>query len=280
MPFATSASPLASPGNLRAREQNTRGALLITSAKGGKRKKASSGGGGGKRSNDCTIVTVEQDGSDLWRLATVTEQLRQGAVGIIPTDTYPALVCDVNAPTSSLETLYAAKDMSPRKPLSILCRGFQDVTTYTLGFPAPSVAGQEDYFRLARRILPGPYTFILAASKQLPKQVTDYDTGKAKSRKTVGVRLPDSEICQAILADLDRPLLCSSAYAETEDTFDLPEAAVIADAYAGRGIDFIVDAGHQVAMGSTIIDMTSAEPVLIRQGKGASEPFVHETVEV
>ena len=77
-------------------------------------------------------------------------------VGIIPTDTYPALVCDVNAPTSSLETLYAAKDMSPRKPLSILCRGFQDVATYTLGFPAPSVAGQEDYFRLARRMLPGP----------------------------------------------------------------------------------------------------------------------------
>ena len=77
-------------------------------------------------------------------------------VGIIPTDTYPALVCDINAPTSSLETLYAAKDMSPRKPLSILCRGFQDVTTYTLGFPAPSTAGQEDFFRLARRILPGP----------------------------------------------------------------------------------------------------------------------------
>ena len=77
--------------------------------------------------------------------------------------------------------------------------------------------------------------------------MTDFDTGKAKSRKTVGVRLPDSDICQAILADLDRPLLCSSAYAETEDTFDLPEAAVIADAYAGRGIDFIVDAGHQVS---------------------------------
>lgn len=95
------------------------------------------------------------------------------------------------------------------------------------------------------------YTFILAASKQVPKQVTDFDTGKAKSRKTVGIRLPDSEICQAILGDLDRPLLCSSAYAETEDTFNLPEAAVIADAYAGKGIDFIVDAGHQVGFSTS-----------------------------
>ena len=76
-------------------------------------------------------------------------------MGIIPTDTYPALVCDINASAASVETLYAAKDMSPRKPLSILCRSFQDVTTYTQGFPAP-VTGQEDYFRLARRILPGP----------------------------------------------------------------------------------------------------------------------------
>ena len=90
------------------------------------------------------------------------------------------------------------------------------------------------------------YTFILAASKQLPKQLTDFDTGKAKPRKTVGIRMPDSDICQAILAGLDRPLLCSSAYTEIQDTFDLPEAALLADSYAGCGIAFIVDAGHQV----------------------------------
>ncbi len=65
--------------------------------------------------------------------------------------------------------------------------------------------------------------------------------------------MPDSDVCQAILAGLDRPLLCSSAYMEVEDTFELPEAAVIADAYAGRGIEFIVDAGHQVSRSWTAL---------------------------
>lgn len=76
-------------------------------------------------------------------------------VGIVPTDTYPALVCDISD-KNAVEKLYAIKGLSPKKQLSILCRNLQDISTYTLGFPASNIAGQIDVFRVARQVLPGP----------------------------------------------------------------------------------------------------------------------------
>ena len=167
-------------------------------------------------------------------------------MGILPTDTYPALVCDISD-KNAVEKLYAIKGLSPKKQLSILCRHLQDISTYTLGFPASNVPGQINLFRVARQVLPGPvmptlacficsqsyitgsfsvrwsnirsaesiyhmrnahriaestlvyalqYTFILTASKQLPKQCTDYQSGKSKQRKSVGVRIPDDDVLQ------------------------------------------------------------------------------------
>lgn len=82
-------------------------------------------------------------------------------VGIVPTDTYPALVCDISD-RSAVEKLYAIKGLSPKKQLSILCRHLQDISTYTLGFPASNVAGQIDLFRVARQVLPGPVNLHVA----------------------------------------------------------------------------------------------------------------------
>ncbi len=83
---------------------------------------------------------------------------RCSQVGILPTDTYPALVCDVDA-RNAIERLYSAKGMAANKPLSILCRNFTDVNTYTLGFPVGAGSGRPDVFRVARRALPGPVSF-------------------------------------------------------------------------------------------------------------------------
>eukprot|EP00803_Ostreobium_quekettii_P009755 evm.model.scf_182.2 EVM.evm.TU.scf_182.2 scf_182:30063-33589(+) len=142
------------------------------------------------------FVSVAPDGSDHWRLEPVVEILRSGGVGIIPTDTLPAVVCDVGD-KDAVERLYAAKDLDPKKPLSILCRGFSDIGVYTLGFPVSNVPGRRDTFNLAKQVLPGAYTFILPASKKLPKQVLDFDSGKSKQRRSVGVRMPDDPIAQA-----------------------------------------------------------------------------------
>ena len=120
---------------------------------------------------------------------------RRPQVGIIPTDSRPAFVCDLED-KAAVQKMYELKGINPSKRLSIMCRDLRDVATYTLGFPAASAPGQPDMFKVARRALPGPYTVILHASKALPKQVTNYVSGKSKHRTTVGVRLPDDPVCQ------------------------------------------------------------------------------------
>ncbi|BDA40540.1 Uncharacterized protein YciO [Coccomyxa sp. Obi] len=241
-----------------------------TPVRAAKRGKGESGGG---RSSGPLYITVERDGSDLWRLDPVINMLKEGALGILPTDTYPALVCDIEA-RKAVERLYAAKGMEPTKQLSILVRNFSDINTYTLGFPSTGMG--QDTFRLARRALPGPYTLILHASKAMPKQCVDFLTGKSKPRRTVGVRMPGDALCQAVLANLDRPLLSTSVHVEAEGELEIPEGAVMMDMFAGRGLDFVVDCGTRVAEGSTVIDLTEREPTLIRQGKGDPSIFVSE----
>ena len=171
--------------------QRSRKAIPTQAGKRGNKEKA------GKGSGQPLYVTLEADGSDLWRLDPIIKMLREGAVtclchtlsysacflylsfpkgvcfavddvtvqhhthlltrcmqmGILPTDSYPALVCDVDA-KKAVERLYQAKEMSPSKQLSILCKNFSDIQTYTLGFPTTS-SGQ-DTFRIAKRVLPGP----------------------------------------------------------------------------------------------------------------------------
>ncbi|KAL3139512.1 hypothetical protein ABBQ38_003835 [Trebouxia sp. C0009 RCD-2024] len=262
------------PTALKARPSVQR--ITVAFAKSAKRVKYSQASSRPARGRSL-FIQVEPDGSDAWRLDVVVDALKAGSVGIVPTDTYPALVCDISD-KNAVEKLYAIKGLSPKKQLSILCRNLQDISTYTLGFPASNIAGQIDVFRVARQVLPGPYTFILTASKQLPKQCTDYQSGKSKQRKSVGVRIPDDIVLQAVLSQLDRPLLCTSAHVEEQDQLEIPEAAMFMDLYAGQGLDFVVDSGQRVAEGSTVIDMTGPEPILMRQGKGDPSLFVEEVL--
>jgi tRNA threonylcarbamoyl adenosine modification protein (Sua5/YciO/YrdC/YwlC family) len=219
---------------------------------------------------EAKLVNVMPDASDAWRLGEVVSMLTDGCVGIIPTDSSPALVCDLEN-KDAVELLYSLKRAAPSKQMSILCRNFADVSKYTLGFPVSNAPGKPDFFRIARQILPGPYTLILQASKQLPKQITNYESGRSKHRLTVGVRLPDDAVCQAILQQLDRPLLCSSvvqAAIENEVSDDIVESAVLADIYGPQGLGFVVDVGPRPADISTVIDLSGHEPVLVRKGKG------------
>ncbi|DBA67532.1 TPA: hypothetical protein ACH3X2_001810 [Trebouxia sp. C0005] len=263
-----------SPASFGHRRLPRRSELSVQAfAKSAKRVKYSQPGG--QTGGEPLFIQVEPDGADAWRLDIVVEGLKAGNVGILPTDTYPALVCDIDN-RKAVEKLYTIKGLSPKKQLSILCRHLQDISTYTKGFPASNRPGQIDTFRVARQVLPGPYTFILTASKQLPKQCTDYQSGKSKQRKSVGVRIPDDAVLQAVLSQLDRPLLCTSAHVEELEQLEIPEAAMFVDQYAGQGLDFIVDTGQRVAEGSTVIDMTGPEPSLVRLGKGDPSLFAEE----
>ncbi|KAH0728610.1 hypothetical protein KY290_003292 [Solanum tuberosum] len=219
-------------------------------------------------------VQVDQFGSDSWKLDPVVELLKGGAVGVIPTDTLYAIVCDLNS-HSAIERLRRIKEIEPSKPLSIICRSFRDIDTYTTGFPRGNAQGLTDIFRAVKHCLPGPYTFILTASKQLPKQCTRYGTATSKyaSRKNVGVRIPDDPVCQAILEKLDGPLISTSVKSPKENEWIL-DPVIIADVYGPEGLDFVVDAGVRVADPSTVVDMTESAPRIIRQGKGPKQPWM------
>ncbi|XP_078441375.1 DHBP synthase RibB-like alpha/beta domain-containing protein [Wolffia australiana] len=220
-----------------------------------------------KKGEGMLYVEVDPSGSDSWKLESVAELLKEGAVGVIPTDTVYAIVCDVRSP-SSVERLRRIKGIEDSKPLSILCRSFRDIDTYSMGFPRGNDHGQTNIFRTVKQCLPGPYTFILPASKQLPKQCIKH--GKATMcswRKHVGVRMPDDAICQAILNMLDAPLICTSVKWPSKDQWIL-DPVIIADIYEPEGLDFVVDGGLRPADPSTIVDMTASSPTIVRQGKG------------
>ncbi|PKI53365.1 hypothetical protein CRG98_026244 [Punica granatum] len=213
-------------------------------------------------------VQVDPSGSDSWKLEPVVDILRKGAVGVIPTDTVYAIACNLKS-HSAIERLRRIKNIADSKPLSILCHSFRDIDTYTLGFPCGDGQGHTNIFRAVKQCLPGPYTFILTASKELPRQCSRYGTRAAKyaSRKNVGVRMPDDAICQAILEKLEAPLISTSVKWPKENEWMI-DPVVIADIYGPEGLDFVVDGGVRVADPSTVVDMTGGYPKVVRQGKG------------
>lgn len=214
------------------------------------------------------LLEADSSGVDSWKLEPVIDQLKQGAVGVIPTDTLYAVVCDARN-HSAIERLRRIKNIDASKPLSILCHSLRDIDTYTTGFPQGDGQGHVNIFRAIKRYLPGPYTFILIATKALPKQCIRYGTATAKysSRRIVGVRMPDDAICQAILAEMDAPLLCTSVKCLKENEWMI-DPVTIADTYGPVGLDFVVDGGVRLAEPSTVVDMTVNPPKVIRKGKG------------
>lgn len=227
-----------------------------------------------------TFVAVEPGGSDDWRLDEIADLIRDGAVGIIPTDTKYAFVCDLES-RSGVQTLYDLKGASSSKPMSILCRGFSDIDRYTQGFPDNVVAGRVQPFKLARQCLPGPYTFILNSGKELPKvclQDPNTKSKNCKARKTVGVRVSAHPVCAALLERLDRPLLASTVPGVADDGFDddQPDPALMADAYERLGLGFVVDSGSMANPPSTVLDLTGSAPKLIRRGAGDTSVWVDE----
>jgi tRNA threonylcarbamoyl adenosine modification protein (Sua5/YciO/YrdC/YwlC family) len=224
---------------------------------------------------------VSEDGSDDWRLDEIACLIRDGHVGIIPTDTKYALVCDLES-RSGVQTLYDLKGAGASKPMSILCRGFADIDKYTQGFPDNVVPGRTQAFKIAKKCLPGPYTFVLNAGKELPKVCLMDPKSKSKNckaRKTVGVRVSGNPITAALLSRLDRPLLSTTAPANgpfgDEEPDELQDPAVMAESF-GEKLAFVVDAGVAFNPPSTVLDLSSATPTLIRRGAGDASLWVEE----
>lgn len=181
----------------------------------------------------------------------VAECLKDGGVIIYPTDTVYGFGCDIFQP-KAIERICRIKGIDPAKAnLSFVCSDLSDLSKYAKAISTP-------HYRFIKSHIPGPFTFILPASKEVPKIL--------KSKKdTIGLRVPDHKITQEISASLGHPLLSSSLPGEMVEEYTDPE--LIHEKFE-KLVDLVVDAGIGGMQYSTIVDLTSDEPEIIRQGVG------------
>lgn len=189
-------------------------------------------------------------------LQDIAQVIRDGGVVIYPTDSVYAIGCDA-LNQRAVEKIYQyRKEEAKQSHLSIICRDISQADEYT--------RISKEQFKLMHRNLPGPFTFILEAGLKLPKVF--------RSRKTVGIRIPDNAILQALLDELDGPLLTTSLKAPVED--DDPDAVsymtdpfLIEETFQNQA-DVLIDGGYGEDQPSTVVDLTGEEVTILRQGVG------------
>jgi len=188
----------------------------------------------------------------------VVDCLRKGGIVIYPTDTVYAMGCDINS-KKALERICKLKGIKPEKSnLSIICSDLSQLSEYTIQL-------DNSMFRTMKKVLPGAYTFILKANNTVPKLFKN-------NKRTIGVRVPDNNIVQAIVAELGNPILTTSLKTN-DDIIEYPTDPIdIHDEYE-KIVDMIVDGGMGGLTGSTVVNWTGNEPEIVREGLGDVDIF-------
>lgn len=185
-------------------------------------------------------------------LNAVIKCLQEGGVIIYPTDTVYGMGCDIFQP-KAVERICRIKHIDPLKAqFSFICHDLSQLSAFTKSISTP-------LFRMLKRSLPGPFTFILPASREVPKLL------KAK-RDTIGIRVPDNIICQTILKQLGHPIMSSSMPGD-RNVEEYTDPEVIHEKF-GNLVDIVVDGGTGGTVPSTVVDCTGPHPVIIREGAG------------
>jgi tRNA threonylcarbamoyl adenosine modification protein (Sua5/YciO/YrdC/YwlC family) len=182
-------------------------------------------------------------------LRAATDVLNDGGLIIYPTDSVYGLGCDLFN-KSAVEKIYRIKGNDKRKLLSFICPDLKGISEYAFVSNAA--------YKIMRRLLPGPYTFILGATRQVPRILLE-------RRKTVGIRVPDNIVCQALLAEFGKPIISTSASLQDQNFLNDPDEIAAAFAHL---VDLYLDTGAGGLEPSTVVDLTEDEPVIVRQGKG------------
>jgi tRNA threonylcarbamoyl adenosine modification protein (Sua5/YciO/YrdC/YwlC family) len=197
------------------------------------------------------LVSVHPDNPQQRIIQQIAGCLRDGGVVIYPTDTVYGLGCDIFQP-KAVERICRIKGIDPAKAnLSFVCSDLSDLSKYAKAITTPQ-------YRFIKQYIPGPFTFILPASKEVPKML--------KSKKnTIGLRVPDHTITHAIAAALGHPILSSSLPGEMVEEYTDPE---IIHARFSKLVDMVVDGGIGGMEYSTVVDRTEEQPKIIRQGMG------------
>ncbi len=189
----------------------------------------------------------------------IISALQGGAVMLYPTDTVYAIGCDLSN-KSAIQKVRRIKQLSNDKPLTFLCSSLSNIAQYA--------QVSDRAYRIMKHLIPGPYTFLLPATKLVPKLVM------SPKRKTTGIRVPDRLICQELLQALGNPIVSSSAHLADQEgdfpTIGVEKARLFDD--LDNLVDIIIDDSTEPGFDvSTIIDFTTEEPQVVRQGKGWQE---------
>jgi tRNA threonylcarbamoyl adenosine modification protein (Sua5/YciO/YrdC/YwlC family) len=200
------------------------------------------------------LLHLHPDNPQPRNIRTIIECLQDGGVVIYPTDTIYGLGCDIFQ-HKAVERISQIKQVDPAKAqLSFICYDLSDLSTYTKSISTP-------LYRMLKTYLPGPYTFILPASKEVPRIL--------KSKKdTIGLRIPDNNIARSLVKELGHPILSASLPGEMVEEYTDPER--IYDNFKNR-VDIVIDGGIGGIIPSTVIDCTGEEPVVLRKGLGEWE---------
>lgn len=182
----------------------------------------------------------------------VVDILKDGGVIIYPTDTIYAMGCDINQ-VKAVQRVCHLKGVRPEKAnFSIICQDLSNIAMYA--------KVSNEVFKLMKHNLPGPFTFILPATNRLPNVMMN-------RRKTIGIRVPDNFIVQAIVEELGNPLLTTSVKADDEVVEYMTDPELIHERY-GNLVDLVIDGGYGKNVASTVVDCTGDEITIVRQGIG------------
>lgn len=199
------------------------------------------------------FIKIYKDNPNPTEINKVVDVLKKGGLVIYPTDTVYGLGCDITN-TKAVEKIARIKGIKLEKAnFSFICNDLSHLSDYVKQIDTPT-------YKLLKRALPGPYTFILPGSKSLPKVF--------KKKKTVGIRVPDNTIARAIVEALGNPIISTSIYDEDDVIEYTTDPELIFEKWQHL-VDGVIDGGFGDNYASTIIDLTAQEPVVIREGKGS-----------
>lgn len=202
------------------------------------------------------LVKIYEENPNEREIRKVVDVLKNGGVIIYPTDTVYGIGCDITQ-AKAVERVARIKQVQVEKSnFSFICSDLSQLSDYTRPISNP-------VFKLIRRCLPGPYTFILNANNNVPK----YFKGK---KKTVGIRVSDNRIITSIVRELGNPIMSTSVHDDDEIIEYTTDPELIHEKFSDL-VDLVIDGGYGGNLASTVIDCTNEIPVIVRQGKGELE---------
>jgi tRNA threonylcarbamoyl adenosine modification protein (Sua5/YciO/YrdC/YwlC family) len=198
------------------------------------------------------LLRIHDKNPQMRLIGKAVQVLRDGGIVVYPTDTAYGMGCDLFN-KRGIERIYEIKRRSRTQPFSFICADLSDISNYAV---VTNYA-----YKIMKRLLPGPYTFILGASRLVPKILLP-------KRKEVGIRIPDHEVCLSLVREFGGPIISTTVRLPDEEILTDPE---IIEERIGHSVDLVIDSGILSPELSTVVSLVDDTPEIIREGKGDAD---------